>query len=59
MMFDWVDELLEFFSQMGEWITFLSTLLGLLPPVFLTCISIMLIATIVFGGLYILLKLIG
>lgn len=58
-MFEWVDELLEFFSQMGEWITFLSTLLSYLPSVFLTCISIMLIVTIVFGGLYILLKLIG
>lgn len=58
-MFDWIDGLLEFFSQMGEWISFLNTLLGFLPPVFSSCISFMLIATIVFGGLYILLKLIG
>lgn len=58
-MFDWIENLFDFFSDMGGWISFLTSFLALLPPVFLTCVSIILIGAIIFGGFYILLKLIG
>lgn len=58
-MFDWIESLFDFFEDMGGWISFLTSFLSLLPPIFLTCVSIVLIGAIIFGGLYILLKLIG
>lgn len=59
MDYGFLEGLFDFFGDIGSWLTFLAAALALLPPIFLTCVSILIIAFIIFGVLRILINLIG
>lgn len=59
MDYGFLDGLFDFFTEMRNWLTFFSQAIGLLPTIFFTAISIAIISYIIFGGLHLLLKLIG